>query len=44
LSQENNFPQLAYETTKIKLMQAGIEKEVHLEVAPREHRGILYQL
>jgi len=46
LSRENNFPELAYQTTLNALVEKGIEvgKEVSLEVAARDHAGTVITL
>lgn len=46
LSHENNFPELAYQTTLNALVEKGIEvgREVSLEVASREHAGTVITL
>ena len=46
LSKENNFPELAYQTSLNALIEKGIEvgREVSLEVASREHAGSMITL
>lgn len=46
LSRENNFPALAYETTKQKLQEAGIniEKDLKLEVLLRDNVSRLFEI
>lgn len=44
LSQENNFPLLALETTKNRLKEHGLEYEVAVEVAGRYEPGIPHTL
>jgi len=46
LSKENNFPELAYQTSLNALVEKGIEvgREVTLEVASREHVGSMITL
>jgi phosphoribosyl 1,2-cyclic phosphodiesterase len=46
LSKENNFPELAYQTSLNALVEKGIEvgREVTLEVASREHAGAVITL
>lgn len=44
LSQENNFPQLALETTKNKLKEEGLDRTVSVEVAARYEPGKLHIL
>lgn len=44
LSQENNFPLLALETTRNKLKEKGLEETVSVEVAARFEPGNLYNL
>jgi phosphoribosyl 1,2-cyclic phosphodiesterase len=40
LSQENNFPQLALETTRSRLKEKGMDEIVSVEVAARYEPGI----
>ena len=46
LSKENNFPELAYETTKSILFENDIkiDKNINLEVLPREQISEIYKL